>query len=110
MQIKKIKKVTSLKKNDIILVSIESQQDSGVYCDITDPNVLAIVFAVKETNGGVVVLTNGGYEYEFHDEQQVFYIDDYTELSDDADLIIDMFDDGTASKKEINKFIKTYNK
>lgn len=109
MQIKKVKKVSSLKKNDVILVSIESQQDSGVYVDIADANVLAIVFATKKTSDGITVLVNGGYEYEFSKDEQVFYIDDYTEVSDDADLIMDVFGDGLASRKEVNKFIKEYN-
>ena len=110
MKIKKIKRVESLKKNDVVLVSIESQQDAGVLSDISDPNVLAVVYGVKKEGSKITVLANGGYEYEFETGDYVFYVGDYTFMSDFGDIITDIFGGSNASTKEINEFIKQSNK
>lgn len=114
MRIKKVKKATSLKQNDIILVSIESQQDAGVYSDIVEPNVLAIVQTVtKKDNNNVNVLVNGGYEYVFNKKEKIFYIGDYEELSEDANFIsdaIEVFCKDSENLKNVNSLIKQINK
>lgn len=113
MRIKKVKKVTSLKQNDIILVSIESQQDAGVYSDIVEPNVIAIVHGLVVENGKATVLVNGGYEYIFDKKEKVFYLGNYEKLSGDANFIsdtIEIFCEDTENLKNINSLIKQINK
>lgn len=109
MKIKKIKKVKNLVKNDIIIVDISEQQDSGVFSDITDPNVLAIVDKVSIRDGIAVILTNGGYEYEFDELDEVFYVGSFDFFEMYMTEIFLNYRFAIPNRKKVNKFFKELN-
>ena len=109
MKIKKIKKIKNLVKNDIIIVDISEQQDSGVFSDITDPSVLAIVDKVSIRDGIAVILTNGGYEYEFDELDEVFYVGSFDFFEMYMTEIFLNYRFAIPNRKKVNKFLKELN-
>lgn len=109
MKIKKIKKIKNLVKNDIVIIDISEQQDSGVFSDITDPNVLAIVDKISVRDGIAVILTNGGYEYEFDENDELFYVGSFDFFEMRMTEFFLNYGLALPGRKKVNKFLKKLN-
>ena len=105
MKIKGVKKVKNLKKDDVISIGIEDQQDAGVYSDITEPNVIMTVDRVTRDKKTVTIRTNGGYEFTYPKHCIIFYLGSHRNLRFEASILYSKFDQDETPVKEINKFI-----
>ena len=109
LEIKKLKPIRHLKKNDVVLFATEGQSIKGEYQ--TSTNMICIVNRIAVREKDVQVLVNGGHRFVFNDVNLTcFYLGTFGKIEKVAEIIASTYSNSTATDEEINIEIEKLNK